>query len=1252
MERELTTLQQIMGVLHYEEEMGILFAEDIVPEEKIPYSQIYNKSLKYLGYLQKNGLRKGDKLIFQIESNYLFVHMLWACCLGGIVAVPASCDSKASIKQKVIEICYKCDQCFMVSSDDRKKELEEESKTYNEQAFEQVTFLDLEEMETYEEDGNVIEVDSKDILFIQFSSGSTSKPKGVIITNRNFMSNAYSVGRKVKLTRGDVIVSWMPLTHDMGMIGGHLLPALYKFNQCLLPAKTFMANPLTWIERIEKYKATFIVTSDFSLQYVMKYLYTHPDYKISWKSVKTILNGSEQISVKNTIQFIKFMKNYDLKETAMFPVYGMAEASLAVAFPKEGILLDYVTIDMNHVRIGEKVSYLSDINDHSGLSYVSVGKAMDCLEMRISDDKENDLGTDVFGLIEIRGACVMQGYYEDENADKEAFTSDGWLRTGDLGFIHNENLYILGRYKNVIIINGYNYIATDIEKICLSIPGVSAGNIAACSILDKKSDKEKLGIFITGDQLSKEEKHEISMQVRRNIMRDIGIYVEYIEFVPKMATTDSGKIKRYLMKQEFEKKLMQLESAEAEDSNDVQMEEQLLTLFKEMFGEQDVTLESCIHPEGISSIMISGIYTKLDALYPNTILIEDLFRFNTVGELADKIRESRISRESDKKEQIEEKTASDKIAIIGMDCRFPGANSVEEYWENLCNEVESVGNIPNERASKIKEQLEAMEIQENVQYLMGGYLDNLERFDNAFFEIINREAIAMSPAQRLFMEVGYHAMEDAGYGGSALYGSKTGVFAGYISDLDAQNYQSIIAMSKDKSTPTGALSSNLCGRFSYFMNFSGPSMIVDTACSSSIAALNVACKSIKSGECRQALVGGVQIDLKPYRNQKIGIESENGHLRPFDNNADGTCTGEGVAVILIKGYEEALKDGDHIYGVIDGIGINQDGRSIGLSAPNPDAQKNLITETLRRAGRTVDDITYIEAHGTGTELGDPIEMNVLAEVFRKNRTVKEENLCAVGSVKSNIGHLYAASGLASVIKCCCMFEHKKIPATINFEQINEKIKWSDSGLFINKKMMDWDNTQGKRYCGISNFGFSGTNCYVILEEPDKRTREEKESYYPFVISSNSSDKLKDMVQEYIHYLERGAEAQYRDICFTGAFGRKHERFRLAVNANSKQDLLQKLHQYKGITDISHEIFVGSNEVLSVNEQSQIEKACICYCELAKQDEEKQEIMSEHLCELYVEGITPKWKLLFEDTDAVRVSLPLYKYEENVLQLVF
>lgn len=601
-----------------------------------------------------------------------------------------------------------------------------------------------------------------------------------------------------------------------------------------------------------------------------------------------------------------------------------------------------------------------------------------------------------------------------------------------------------------------------------------------------------------------------------------------------------------------------------------------------------------------------------------------------------------------------EKMIKNKFAIIGLDCRFPGATCADEFWDNICNGIESVGSLPRERASKMKEQMKALGVKEEMEFKVQGYLNDINSFDHDFFGIINREAVAMSPAQRLFMEVAYHALEDAGYGGTALYGSDTGVFVGYIADLESQNYLKLIEISKDKGTPTGALSSNLCGRFSYYMNFSGPSMLIDTACSSSLTALNVACNSIINGECQQALVGGVQIDLAPYNNVRIGIESASGHVKPFDQEADGTCSGEGVAAILIKKMENAIADKDNIYAVIDAVGVNQDGRSIGLSAPNPSAQKKLISDTFMMAGKTTADISYLEAHGTGTGLGDPIEMNVLASIFRDGNKNREKNKCAVGSVKANIGHLYAASGLAGIIKCCYMLKCQLIPMTINFKKINEKIKWENTGLYINTKLINWDTEGKKRCCGISNFGFSGTNCHVILEEyEDSRQSEIRENqYYPFVISEDSFSKLNSMIKKFLYFVQKKKKTRYIDVCYTAAIGRKNGKVRLAINANSVSMLMEKLELYKEATDSKNDIYMGNVRVLDRTEATELIEAAKSCCVHNNNGDAKQKINSRHLCELYVAGITPEWEELYKDTDARKISLPLCEYDKNEFSLVF
>ena len=437
-------------------------------------------------------------------------------------------------------------------------------------------------------------------------------------------------------------------------------------------------------------------------------------------------------------------------------------------------------------------------------------------------------------------------------------------------------------------------------------------------------------------------------------------------------------------------------------------------------------------------------------------------------------------------------------------------------------------------------------------------------------------------------------------------------------------------------------------------------MLVDSACSSSMSALNLACQGIHNGDCDQAIVGGIQLKVLPIvTHEDIGIESSDGHTRPFAEDADGTGEGEGVTSILIKSYEQAVKDRDQIYAVIRAAHSNQDGYSVGLSAPNPEAQAALVTETLEKAGVEAQQISYIEAHGTGTKLGDPIEVHALTKAFRMK--TQQEQFCAIGSVKSNIGHLYASSGLASIMKCSLMLTHRMIPATVNVKTINKRIPFDGSPFFVNTQYREWESVESPRFCGVSNFGFSGTNCHVVLEEHQEKERSFSIGQaFPFVLSAVSREGLQAMVKAYYEQLKLDRSTPLPDICFTAAMGRGHYAYRLAMVVKDTEELIEKLESFEYTTELSNQIFVGTAKSmhhtrrviqwgeLTRNEAEllgQSTEQCIASYTNSLEESEREQTVK-RLCELYVRGAKPLWNGFFDKEEVRRVSLPTYLFKVN------
>ncbi|AFY58524.1 beta-ketoacyl synthase family protein,acyltransferase family protein,phosphopantetheine-containing protein [Rivularia sp. PCC 7116] len=519
-----------------------------------------------------------------------------------------------------------------------------------------------------------------------------------------------------------------------------------------------------------------------------------------------------------------------------------------------------------------------------------------------------------------------------------------------------------------------------------------------------------------------------------------------------------------------------------------------------------------------------------------------------------------IKEMKEKLEQIENKQ-TEPIAIVGMGCRFPGgANSPESFWKLLRDGVDVIGEIPRQRWD-INAYYDPNPETANKMYCKyGGFLDEIDKFDAEFFGLTPREATSLDPQQRLLLEVSWETLENAGIAPDKLNESKTGVFVGISLNEYAQQ-AALGATDIDVYTATGNALSVAAGRLSYFLGLQGPALAVDTACSSSLVAVHLACQSLRTGECRQALAGGVYLMVSPQTTiamSKLRALSVDGRCKTFDAKADGYGRGEGCGIVALKRMSDAIADGDNILALIRGSAVNQDGRSSGLTVPNAQAQQAVIREALVNAKVEPTQISYVEAHGTGTSLGDPIEVKSLGKVLGKNRS--SEQPLMIGSVKTNIGHLEAAAGIASLIKVVLAMQHKEIPPHLHLNELNPHISLQDMVATIPTKPTAWVVDGQQRLASISSFGFSGTNAHMILQETpvpiEKKLHEP--SFHLLTLSANNKNSLEKILQKYSQFLDEYPRASLADICFTANSGRKHFNYRLALVADSVESLYQKL----------------------------------------------------------------------------------------------
>ncbi|MCB0125146.1 MAG: type I polyketide synthase, partial [Caldilineaceae bacterium] len=512
---------------------------------------------------------------------------------------------------------------------------------------------------------------------------------------------------------------------------------------------------------------------------------------------------------------------------------------------------------------------------------------------------------------------------------------------------------------------------------------------------------------------------------------------------------------------------------------------------------------------------------------------------------------------------MEQNEPMEGVAIIGMALRFPGAASPDQFWQNLRDGVESVRFYsPAELLQQAGPH--GTELLQNPNFVPAvATVDDVEWFDADFFGFSPREAGLTDPQQRLLLECAWEAIESAGYNPLQTPGA-TGIFASCAISTYL-DYGSLFGNLAEGFYPTfiGNAQDYATSRIAYKLNLRGPSITLMTACSSSLIAVHLACQSILNGECEMALAGGASIRLTDYPGyyyQEGGTASPDGHCRAFDAQSQGCVFGNGLGLVLLKSLDDALADGDHIYAVVRGSATNNDGADkMGFTAPSIEGQAAVVAEALAIADVEPEAISYIETHGTGTAIGDPIEIAALTRVFRA--ATDRQQFCGIGSVKTNIGHLDVAAGVANLVKTALALEHKVLPPSLHFQQPNPKLNLAETPFYVNATCRDWETDALPRRAGVSSFGLGGTNAHLILEEAPQLARTAQppaRPYHLLTLSAKNDAALQDLVTRYGDFLAQADDVDLADICYTTHIGRAHFPQRLAVGGASCAELRTQL----------------------------------------------------------------------------------------------
>ena len=623
----------------------ITYIETFQDERTLSFRGLRERALGILYLLREEGLSPGNKLVIFLNNNEQFLDGFWACLLGGIVPVPVAVGISDGHRHKLLNILKTLRFPHLYTDSKNLMRITAYAEGSNgldiiSEVREKTILVD--EIHDISRQGEEHDVAPDDIAFIQFSSGSTSEPKGVVLTHKNILTNLGAIIEAAQFTPEDVSLSWMPLTHDMGLIGFHLNMLVCGIKHYLMPTDLFVRRPLLWVRKASEKKANVLCSPNFGYKHVLKVVSDERLRDIDLSHVRLIFNGAEPISPTLCTEFLDRLAPYGLKKTSMFTVYGLAEASLAVSFPEVGQPFKTIFVDRNALAVGQEVKFLRP-NDDDAIGFVSEGHPIrDCL-VKIVDDAAVAVDEKVVGHICISGNNVTGGYYRNETANVQAFDAQGWLNTGDLGFIKDDELVVTGRAKEIIFINGQNYYPHDLEAIVQKIDQLELGKVVVTGTRGENSDVDDLLVFV----LFRGELEgflELSMELTRTLNEKAGVEVTHVIPVKRIPKTTSGKVQRHLLEEQYRQgsfsevleALAQLQPHSELDGSVArnEIERKLKLICDTAIPDKAIGLNENLFEIGAGSLALVQIHEGIEEAFPGLLDITDLFEYPTIAELA------------------------------------------------------------------------------------------------------------------------------------------------------------------------------------------------------------------------------------------------------------------------------------------------------------------------------------------------------------------------------------------------------------------------------------------------------------------------------------------------------------------------------------------------------------------------------------------------------------------------------------------
>lgn len=1152
--------------------------------ETLTYVQLARRVDAIAAHLRE-ATRLGDRALLLYGPGLEFVSAFLGCLAAGVIAVPAYPPRNRRHHARLDAIVHDAEPQVVLVGDVGSAKVDEWLSTLL-LTLRRIDTIDVVAADAIPGSG-VLPVGS-DLALLQYTSGSTSTPKGVMVTHANIVHNSECLRTSFHLGPHSVGVCWLPSFHDMGLIDGVLQPLYTGFPAHLMAPSTFIQRPATWLEAITRYGGTHCGGPNFAYEACLLGVTDAQKATLDLRAWETAYNGAEPVRRETQDAFAKAFAQCGFHPRQFYPCYGLAESTLIVTGSEVTGDPVYFAADADALERHE-VRPAADPSSPQARYLVGCGTPVDGLQIAIVDPETRERRDGRVGEIWVAGPSVAAGYWRRDEATVETFqamTAEGdgpFMRTGDLGLLHEGELFVTGRIKDLVIIRGRNHYPQDIEATASASHPTLARGLASCFSVDE-GDQERLVLVqeVPRTQARSMAPDDVLQAMRAAIVDAHEIDPWDIVLVPALSLpkTSSGKLqrgetrRRYLADEFKVVARLKMDAAptavvaqapplvdSSNRSNHSNHSRAGITAWVvQALARTLQTSAAAIDPSkpfanlGVDSLAATRLAGALQDWLGRSVSPTLVYDYPTIDALAAHLSGEQLAAAAPSRVP-----SAEPIAIVGIGCRFPGARGPEAFWNLLRDGVDAVAPVPQGRW---RDDLYHPEPGTRGRHYSprGGFLDAVDSFDAGFFDISPNEADRMDPQQRILLETTWEAFEDAGMAMSSLAGTDTGVFVG-VSTSDYRTLQFGSPEWLDHHAGTGNAASIAANRISYLFDLQGPSLAVDTACSSSLLAVHLASESVRQGECGVAVAGGVNLMLTPDLTvafSQARMLSPEGKCKAFDAGADGYVRGEGCGMVVLKRLSDAVRDGDPIVAVIRASAVNQDGRTNGLTAPNGVSQQRVIRQALSRAGVDPTAVQYVEAHGTGTPLGDPIEMHAIRAVYGEGRTVDQP--LYVGSVKTNIGHLEAAAGVASLIKTAMALRARTVVPHLHFSQWNPEIALDGTPIDVPRVVTAWP-VATTPMAAVSAFGFGGTNVHMVLEAapavpaPADTTGE----VVPLLLSARTPAALRLTVERFRDRL--AASTEVIDVAFTAATGRDRFAVRMGVSGRTTADLVQSLEKW-------------------------------------------------------------------------------------------